>query len=133
MCRTTILDGTGDIALEYSEFSRSKPKSYLLRYCFHSTSKPDFLPCSDPADDRLYRFPVEKTFCGTKPNWDETVPPSEEDMMIMEVTGWSKEQLYAGMKKVQAELTDRYTVMITMRIVGPVVFFLIVISKLNER
>ncbi|CAG5101885.1 Oidioi.mRNA.OKI2018_I69.chr1.g47.t1.cds [Oikopleura dioica] len=87
--------------------------------------------CNSSYDDRLYQFPVRKTFCGDKPNWDESKPPSEEDQMIMEITGWSKEQLYAGMKEVQTMLTFHYYLFMIIRCAGPMIFLFYIMILLS--
>ncbi|CAG5088819.1 Oidioi.mRNA.OKI2018_I69.PAR.g11980.t1.cds [Oikopleura dioica] len=53
-------------------------------------------------DMRLYKFPLKPILrlC-FKPVWNERMPISEEDRMIMEVTNWTQEQLYDALKIVQ--------------------------------
>ncbi|CAG5101873.1 Oidioi.mRNA.OKI2018_I69.chr1.g41.t1.cds [Oikopleura dioica] len=78
--------------------------------------------CSNPFDDRLYQFPVKTDICGYKSGWNELMPISEEDMMIMECTGWNQQQLWAGMKEVQRALDKTYWTSIFCRSLWLVLF-----------
>ncbi|CAG5081444.1 Oidioi.mRNA.OKI2018_I69.PAR.g9879.t1.cds [Oikopleura dioica] len=128
-------DRPASFPLTAANFREASPSfvSYVIGGVLPGVQQ-DLAPCANSSyDDRLYQFPVEKTFCGDKPMWDETKPPSEEDMMIMEVTGWSKEQLYAGMKEVQTALTYQYNAFMIIRCAAPFVFFIWLMMALNGR
>ncbi|CAG5101851.1 Oidioi.mRNA.OKI2018_I69.chr1.g30.t1.cds [Oikopleura dioica] len=64
--------------------------------------------CPHPFDNRLYRYPVISTGCGYKSGWNENMPLSEEDEMLMECTGWNQAQLWEGMKRVQSALDSSH-------------------------
>ncbi|CAG5101853.1 Oidioi.mRNA.OKI2018_I69.chr1.g31.t1.cds [Oikopleura dioica] len=92
--------------------------AYVISKILPGCKLPETLvkPCNF-YDDRLYQFSIRKTACCclNKPEWDDLMPPSEEDLMIMEVTGWTKRQLYKGMNKAQEDLMGQYVSTIFLR------------------
>ncbi|CAG5101883.1 Oidioi.mRNA.OKI2018_I69.chr1.g46.t1.cds [Oikopleura dioica] len=66
----------------------------------------------------------DKLFPLQRPAWNEAMAFSDEERMLMEVTGWTKEQLFNGLKKYSEELSRYYTIARVIRIFFVAVFFL---------
>ncbi|CAG5107009.1 Oidioi.mRNA.OKI2018_I69.chr1.g3103.t1.cds [Oikopleura dioica] len=64
--------------------------------------------CQHDYDDRLYKYTVDVEYFGVIPGWKEDMPPTGEDMMIMEITGWTQQQLYDGLKIVNERIDMDY-------------------------
>ncbi|CAG5101895.1 Oidioi.mRNA.OKI2018_I69.chr1.g52.t1.cds [Oikopleura dioica] len=69
------------------------------------------LPCTRKSfDDRLYQFPTTPNQCGVKSGWNaEMRSLSEEDIMLIQCTGWNHNDLYQAMIWVEVQVNRNYS------------------------